>query len=401
MGFSNTEHDAPFPHDPTPRARPGLRAGAAAVTKRSTSVETRPRIVQGPGSLEQVGALAAELGAEKALIVSDPGIVAAGHPNRALLSLMRAGVEVVLFEGVEENPTTEHVEAGASFAREQGVDLLIGLGGGSSIDCARGLNFLLTNGGKMADYWGVGKATQPMLPLIAIPTTAGTGSEAQSFAIIADAVTHQKMACGDPKAAAAVAVLDPELTLTQPRRVTAVTGIDAASHALETWVTRKRTAASAKLSREAWALIRDNLSVVLENPDDVEARGAMLLGAHLAGAAIEASMLGAAHSCANPLTAHYDVTHGAAVGLLLPAVIRFNAPAVGELYDELGGAEALAERIEGFLEQAGLARRLTDYGVDETAIPTLAAEAAKQWTAQFNPRPAGAAEMEEIYRCVL
>ena len=141
-------------------------------------------------------------------------------------------------------------------ARACQPDLLVGLGGGSSMDCAKGINFLYTNGGRMQDYWGVGKAQRPMLPMIAVPTTAGTGSETQSFALISDAVTKTKMACGDQKAACRVALLDPMLTLTQPARVTALTGIDAMAHALETYVTKRRNAASLVFSREAWRCSR-------------------------------------------------------------------------------------------------------------------------------------------------
>ena len=279
------------------------------------------------------------------------------------------------------------------------MDLLVGLGGGSSMDCAKGVNFLYTNGGVMADYWGVGKATRPMLPLIAIPTTAGTGSEAQSFALISDAKTHRKMACGDPKAAPAIAILDPDLTASQPPAVAALTAIDAVTHALETWVTNKRNPASEAFSREAWRLISRNLRRSLDDPSNGEARAGMLLGAHFAGAAIENSMLGAAHACANPLTMHYGVVHGAAVGAMMPAVIRFNAESVGWLYEELGGAESLASAVEGWLAHAGLPTRLRDHGVDEARLPELAREAASQWTAQFNPREVGPAELEEIYRC--
>ena len=142
---------------------------------------------------------------------------------------------------MHENPSTDDIAAGVEVARQFQPDLLVGLGGGSSMDCAKGINFLYTNGGQMKDYWGVGKAQQPMLPMIAVPTTAGTGSEAQSFALISDAQTHVKMACGDKKAACRVAILDPRLTLTQPPRVTALTGIDALAHALETLVTNKWT----------------------------------------------------------------------------------------------------------------------------------------------------------------
>ena len=156
----------------------------------------------------------------------------------------------------------------AWLARQEQIDFLVGLGGGSSMDTAKGCNFLLTNGGRMEDYWGVGKATRPMLPLIAIPTTAGTGSECQSFALITHPQTHVKMACGDPKAAARVAILDPELTLTQPPAVAAATGMDALSHALETAVTRRRNPISQMLSREAFRLCARGLGRVFEHPED-------------------------------------------------------------------------------------------------------------------------------------
>ena len=220
-------------------------------------------------------------------------------------------------DGVIENPTTRCVENCVQAARAAGADILIGLGGGSSMDTAKGCNFLLTNGGQMRDYWGVGKATKSMLPLIAIPTTAGTGSECQSAALIADEVTHQKMACLDPKAAARIAILDPELTLSQPRRVAACTGIDALSHAVETAVTTKRSPLSRAYSLEAFRLCGGHLSRALNEPGDLEARSGMLLGAAFAGTAIENSMLGAAHAAANPLTARFGVTHGVAVGLML------------------------------------------------------------------------------------
>lgn len=364
----------------------------------------RTRVVFGGGTLDQVGELARSLGGSRALIVSDPGVVAAGYPGRGQERLEVAGLKVFLYSDIEENPTTRHVDHGVQFARENSVDLIIGLGGGSSMDCAKGINFLLTNGGRMADYWGVGKASKPMLPLIAIPTTAGTGSEAQSFALIADAETHQKMACGDPKAAASVAILDPMLTLSQPERVTAMTGIDAVSHAVETWVTKRRNPVSRMYAGEAWRLLRANFPRVLQDPGDLEARAGMLLGANFAGTAIENSMLGAAHSCANPLTAHYDVVHGAAVGLMLPAVVRFNGSEFGPLYSQMPGATdgalGIASEIEEMVKLAGLPTRLSEHGIAESALPDLAQEAARQWTANFNPRPVTAKELLEIYQCV-
>ncbi len=369
------------------------------------------RMVFGPGKIASLGPLAAELGGRRAMVVSDAGVIAAGHAARGLESLAAAGLETVLYQGVHENPSTEDVEKGTAFAREFAPDLLVGLGGGSSMDCAKGVNFLLTNGGRMHDYWGVGKAKLPMLPMIAVPTTSGTGSESQSFALISDAVTHAKMACGDKKAAFKVAILDPVLTLTQPPRVTALTGIDAISHALESHVTTKRNAASQAFSRESWRLLARGFPQVLRLPGDLEARGAMQLGACLAGLAIENSMLGATHALANPLTAEYGIAHGQAIGLMLPHVVRFNGHVMGELYVELleavagrpglpapsSGSEGLADFVAGLVAAANLPGRLRDCQVDRERLPKLAEFAAKQWTGTFNPRPVGPTELLALY----
>jgi len=373
--------------------------------------QPRTRIVFGPGRVEMLGALAGELGARRALVVSDPGIVAAGHTERGLESLRKAGIEPFLFDSVHENPTTDDVDAGLVLAKRFQPEVIVGFGGGSSMDCAKGINFLFTNGGRMQDYWGTGKATREMLPMIAVPTTAGTGSESQSFALISDAKTHVKMACGDKKASFRMAILDPELTVTQPPRVTALTGIDAVVHAVETYVTKRRNPVSLAFSREAWRLLESNFSRVLENPDDLEARGAMQLGACFAGWAIENSMLGAAHALANPLTAHFQVPHGLAVGVMLPHVVRFNGVECGPWYGELlhasvgnngaptpeSGAAGLAEFLTGIVERAELPTQLRACGVEENLLPQLAAEAAKQWTAGFNPRAVGEGELQRLY----
>ena len=373
--------------------------------------QPRTRLVCGPGTLARVGKLAAELGGQRVLLVTDKGIVAAGHVARAQAALEAAGLLVIVDDGVRENPTTLDIARCLALAREGRVDLLIGLGGGSSMDTAKGCNFLLTNGGEMRDYWGVGKATRPMRPFIAIPTTAGTGSECQSAALIADETTHQKMACLDPKAAARIALLDPQLTLSQPPRVTACTGVDALAHAVETAVTTRRTPLSVLFSKEAFRLCVEALPRVLSHPSDLAARARMQLGAAHAGLAIEASMLGAAHSAANPLTAHHHIVHGQAVGLVLPAIVRFNATGstgshAADYHDlcaaaGLRDAEALAQRLEEILALSGLTTRLRDHGVTPEKIPALAQEAATQWTAQFNPRPITPADFARIYTSLL
>jgi alcohol dehydrogenase len=363
----------------------------------SFDVQPRTRVLFGAGALARLGELARGLGLHRALLVSDPGLLRSGHPQRAKGLLEAAGVRAVPFTDFDHDPDSEMVARAARAAGVAGVDSFVALGGGSSLDCAKGANFLLTNGGTMADYRGYGKARRPLLPMIGVPTTAGTGSEAQSYALISDAATHEKMACGDPTAAFSVALLDPELTLTQPRSTTATAGYDALSHAVESAVTTSRTPLSRLYAREAFRLLEAHLERVLEAPQDVEARGAMLWGAHLAGAAIEASMLGATHACANPLTARYGTAHGAAIALLLPHVVRWNgreaAAGYAELLEATGRdpgpdpAGRLSERLEELAVRAGLPRGLRAAGVAEADLEALADEAALQWTGRFNPRP--------------
>ncbi|TWT97073.1 1,3-propanediol dehydrogenase [Botrimarina colliarenosi] len=356
------------------------------------------RIVFGPGRVAELGALTAGLGVRRAMLVSDPGIIQAGHTGRCVELLGAAGIEALVFDGVQENPTTDNVERGVEVAKEYQPDVIVAVGGGSSMDCSKGINFVHSCGGRMQDYWGVGKATGPMLPMVAVPTTSGTGSEAQSFALISDATTHTKMACGDKRAAFRLAVLDPELTLTQPQRVTALTGVDALSHTVETLVTKKRNQVSMAFSREAWRLLSQGLPCVLEDPADRTARGWVQQGACLAGLAIENSMLGAAHALANPLTAVYGVVHGEAVGLMLSHVVRHNAAsdegcriAYGELDDDLPG------RLASITFQAGLAGRLGELGVERSRLPQLAADAARQWTGTFNPVEMGEDDYLRLY----
>jgi alcohol dehydrogenase len=365
-------------------------------------------VVFGAGALARLGELARGLGFARALLVSDPGLAASGHSERARSLLEAAGVKVTLFSDFDHDPDSAMVERGAAAARAAGVDSFVAVGGGSSLDCAKGANFLLTNGGRMADYRGYAKASHPLLPMIGVATTAGTGSEAQSYALISDGATGEKMACGDPSAAFRVALLDPELTLTLPRAVTASAGYDALSHAVETAVTSAGTPASRRDAREAFRLLEAHLERVLDEPSDLEARSAMLWGAHLAGVAIEASMLGATHACANPLSARYGTAHGVAISLLLPHVVRWNAREAGPGYAELlrasgrepgpDPARRLAERLEALAGRADLPRGLRTIGVPEADLPALADEAAQQWTGRFNPRPFDREGALELYR---
>jgi alcohol dehydrogenase len=374
--------------------------------------EPTQNIIFGNGTSNRVGKIAKKFG-QHALLVTDSGLSSVGHPQKIQKILEAANLKVTLFDESIENPTESSVQSCVQVAERSEVDLIIGLGGGSSMDTAKGCNFILSNGGKMSDFWGVDKATRPMYPLIAIPTTAGTGSECQSFALISNDISHMKMACGDKKALPRVTLLDPELTLSQPNSVTACTGVDALSHALESMVTSKRNKKSHHHSQLAFQLIQEFLPLVLKDPKDLNSRGQVLLGASHAGAAIERSMLGAAHSMANPLTANRGIVHGVAVGIVLPEVMKFNKIDLGtnSIYAELARDSGLAsmdcpdeeasglliEKVYSILKLAKIPSFLNDLGFSPSDIPSLALEASEQWTANFNPRPVSRDDFESIY----
>ena len=367
--------------------------------------ELKQQVIYGDNTIERLGELTRTLGGSRVLVTTDSGIERAGILARAVAALQSERIAAYVYADVTSNPTTENVEAAVEVAKTNApIDFIIGLGGGSPMDCAKGANFLLTNGGKMEDYWGTNKAAQPMLPSIGIPTTIGTGSEAQSFALISQVDTHIKMACGDKKARFGTVILDATLTKTLPRPIASITAIDAVAHAVESFVSTRHNPMSRMFARHAWELLNTNFEACLVEAQSTAARSKMLFGAYLAGLAIENSMLGAAHACANPLTARYDVIHGVAVALMLPHVIRFNRTVAGDAYHELYPDGDLADRITALKQIGNLPNRLRDYPVQYTIgtadIPTLAKEAATQWTAQFNPCPLNISDFMKLYEQV-
>jgi len=256
----------------------------------------------------------------------------------------------------------------------------------------------------MEDYWGRAKGRGEFLPIVAVPTTAGTGSETQSFALITRQSDRRKMACGDERALPTTVLLDAQLTASAPRQVTAYAGLDCLTHAVESAVTTVRTEQSLELSYLAFRLVSSSFSSVLQG-EDPGARRNMLLAASLSGLAIEHSMLGAAHALANPLTASAGLDHGRAVATVLPHVIRHNAEvdSCAESYACLckaagieGGAPGLASRIEAWLDEAQVPLGLGAAGVLESDLESLAEAAAQEWTAGFNPRPVDAPSLRSI-----
>ena len=371
------------------------------------------QIVRGPDALREVPAIVTGI----AFVVTDKGIADAGHVDRLLGVFAAAGRTAVVYDAVTPNPDEDAVaaclEAYRQAGGDEGFDWIVALGGGSAIDVAKGCAMLACSGGRMADYLGRGRIDVQRPRLLAVPTTAGTGSETQSFALIGNRDTGQKMACGGT--APAFAVLDAALTVTMPEGVTACTGLDTLTHAVEASVTKRRSPASRARAIEAFQLVERHFEAVLDAPNDLDARAAMLHASALAGLAIENGMLGAAHSMANPLTRRFGVAHGQAVGQALPGVVAYNAvqPDARAGYADLArtaglartddddrvATEALQRRLRALVTRAGFGVRLE--GVPAMAADELAQEAATQWTAQFNPRDVDAAAFGELFRGLL
>lgn len=359
----------------------------------------RTRVVFGAGEFARLGEIARELGGTKCLLVADRCMAQIGYVQEAVRTLKARRMEVLAFHDFDVPATVETIDAGAAFAAPFNPNLIVGLGGGSSLDCAKAINFVVSNGGSIRNYWGYGKASKPMLPMIAVPTSAGSGSEAQTYASVLDPKSGQRMACGDVKAAFRAAILDPKLTLSQAKGLAAATGYDALSHAVETLVSTRRTALSDCFSRSAWRLINTNFERMLKDPQDLEARGGMLIGAHFGGLAIENAMLGAAHACAIPLMTHYRLPHGTAVSLVLSRVVEWNMPSAGRYYEELNAGD-LALRLRELAAIAELPGSLREASIPKEALPRLAEEAGSQWTGRFNPRNFNTAAALEIYESV-
>lgn len=359
-----------------------------------------PQLIVGEGALDALGGAVRALAARRVLLVSDPGVAGAGWLERVRRLLEQEGLEVAIFTAVGANPGDREVRSGVELARETHPDALIALGGGSCLDAAKGVALVLAGGGRVADYRGYGRAKGTLLPLIAVPTTAGTGSDAQSYAVLVDEESGRKLACGDPQLMFRTVILDPETTASVPLPVVAASTLDALTHAVESLVSKRANPFSQVASREAFSRLAGGADAALEGRADTATRSSMQIGAFLAGRAIELSMLGAAHACANPLTHRFAIAHGVAVGIMIPHVIRLNAPAAERLYRQLdpGGAAGLALRFEAWLTRAGVALRLRGHAVGEEHLADLAAEAATQWTGAFNPVALDAAGFEALYR---
>ncbi|MGI6603536.1 MAG: iron-containing alcohol dehydrogenase [bacterium] len=357
------------------------------------------KIVFGSGKIKEIGVVAQTLGATKVLVVSDPILRKIGIVDEIGGYLTEAGLPWTVYDGVEPNPTVEVVEKGLEVARGFGCDVLVGLGGGSSIDTAKAIALMLNNPGKIGDYWGK-EPPNCALPVVAVPTTAGTASEVTWVTVIKDTERKVKMGIGHPKLAAAIALCDPTLSVTMPPSVTASTGLDALTHAIESYTNSVTEPISEAIALEAIRLIGKHLRPAVAKGDNLYARDRMLLASLMAGLAFANTRLGIVHAITSPLGGYFPVPHGVVNAILLPYAMEFNL--VGNLKKHIEIAKALGEKVEGLSEveaaekavaavkrlsrDVGLPAGLEQVGVREETLPEICAEAMKNVNIPINPR---------------
>ena len=373
-----------------------------------------PRIVCAAGALQEIGQVFAGLAARRVLLVCDPGIVTLGFAARACAALEAAGCSVAVFDQVVADPPAAVVEQAVSQGRAFAADGVLGLGGGSSLDAAKLVALLINSEQTLPELYGSDKAHGQRLPLVLVPTTAGTGSEVTWVSVITDA-QQRKQAVYAAQLMPDVAVLDPLLTLGLPAGVTAATGLDAMVHAIEAYTSRTRKNPIADgLATTALRLLGGNLRKVLADGSDVAARSAMLQGSLMAGMAFVNASVAAIHGLAYPLGARFHIPHGHANALVMAPMIRFNLPAAQRQYaelaahllpearfaDEASAAQAFVEAIEALVRDSGLETRLSRLGIDEASITLMAKDVVTglQRLIASNPRDMDEAQVQAIYR---
>lgn len=369
--------------------------------------QTPTKIISGIGSTAEIIKELNDLHAKKVLLITDPGLVQAGVAQQVVEMLKQAAVEVEIFDAVEPDPSIQVATKAAEMAKNVKANVLIALGGGSAIDTAKSAALLVTNGGYLKDYAGVNKVVKPILPLIAVPTTAGTGSEVTIFAVMSDPEKQEKFTISSALIAPAVAVLDPLLTLKLPPSVTAFTGMDALTHAIEAFTSSIAQPPTDALALSAIKLVLKHLPVAVGRGDNIKARDGMLQASLLAGIAFNNAFLGLAHAIASPLGGHFHVPHGLANAVMLPYVMEYNLPTAVRRYAEIGCAlglqavgdtpRAVAEKTVAAITQLArdinIPEKLSNIGAKEELLPLVARDALKSIQLKFNVRNASEKEI--------
>ena len=366
----------------------------------------------GRGAAEKIGEKVREIGAKKALVVADNGVIAAGLIKGVLSSLEGSGISYAIFSEIESDPSTKSIEIGTAVFKNEACDIAIGVGGGSSMDAAKAIATMAANPGKPFDYAGLGKIKNKPFPIIAVPTTAGTGSEATYWAVLTDKETKFKTGVGSWLMMPTLAILDPLLTKSLPPKVTAFTGMDALTHALESYVCTGTQPVSEGLAIHAIKLIAKSLRKAVANGDDLVAREDMLMASMMAAMAFNVTRLGLAHALAAPFGAHYGIPHGMVNAILLPHVMEFNvmgatekfieiAKIFGENVDNMTQTEAAYKAVDAvkkLMKDIGVVEGLEDYGVKEENLRGMAEEGYTSGNVQVNPRKSTVEDLVNISR---
>src|SRR5471032_1886220 len=371
--------------------------------------------IMGTDCLDDAMVAIRNYGFHKALIVTDAGLAKAGVASMIAEKLAMQDIDSVIYDGAKPNPNVDNVEKGLALLQQSACDFVVSLGGGSPHDCAKGIALCATNGGHISDYEGVDQSAKPQMPLIAINTTAGTASEMTRFCIITDETRHVKMAIVDRNVTPLLSVNDPSLMAAMPKGLTAATGMDALTHAIEAYVSTAATPITDACALKAVELISANLRNAVANGGDMQARENMAYAQFLAGMAFNNASLGYVHAMAHQLGGFYDLPHGVCNAILLPHVESFNASicparltdvakAMGldtqHLDHEQGAAVAIAA-IRKLSSDVGIPSGLAELGVKADDIPTLAANAMKDACGFTNPRPAEQEQIEEIFHAAM
>ncbi|MFJ4606761.1 L-threonine dehydrogenase [Pseudomonas atacamensis] len=368
--------------------------------------------IMGSGCLDEAMVAIRNYGFRKALIVTDAGLAKAGVAAMIAEKLAMQDIDSVIFDGARPNPTTANVESGLGLLKESRCDFVVSLGGGSPHDCAKGIALCATNGGQIGDYEGVDRSSKPQLPLIAINTTAGTASEMTRFCIITDESRHVKMAIVDRNVTPLLSVNDPELMVAMPKGLTAATGMDALTHAIEAYVSTAANPITDACALKAMSLISSNLRLAVRDGSDLAARENMAYAQFLAGMAFNNASLGFVHAMAHQLGGYYDLPHGVCNAVLLPHVQSFNALVCADRLRDVAhamgadirgfsaeeGAQAAINAIRNLAKDVEIPGGLRELGAKLSDIPVLAANALKDACGLTNPRSADQRQIEEIFR---
>ncbi|AEF94514.1 1,3-propanediol dehydrogenase [Desulfotomaculum nigrificans CO-1-SRB] len=374
-----------------------------------------PEIIFGLGALSQVGESAARLGIRKVFLVSDPGVVNAGWVEKALSYLKEVGISAVVWYNLTTNPKDSEVAQGVNRYLESGCDGIVAVGGGSPIDAAKAIAILATNGGQIKDYEGVNKITSPLPPMVVVATTGGSGAEVSQFSMIVEKGRRVKMAIISKSLIPDIAIIDPLLLQTKSTRLTAATGVDALSHAIEAYVSLAATPLTDVHALAAIRLIASNLRESVACKTNLEAKSAMAMASLQAGLAFSNAILGATHAMTHQVDGLLDLHHGETNGILLPYVMEFNLISCGDKFvhiaDAMGvqttglgkwkAAEKGIAAVRRLFRDVGIPEKLSQVGLKEAHIKELSANALRDACLVTNPRDAGVEEIEALYKRAL